>query len=89
MQYRHTYVLNDIHVIRKDDNNKFLLAFNDTHLAFETKFCLDYIPTFEPGMVISVLVYEDRGDCWSVANHKLGYKYAKDSHGKILRLIGE
>ena len=88
-QYSKTYVLNDLYVIRKDSDERFLLAFNDTHLPFEVNFCTDYKPTFQPGMMLSVLIYEDRGECWSVANQKLGYKYARDSYGKILKVKGE
>jgi hypothetical protein len=40
---------------------------------YGSRFCPDYIPAFKPGLRLSVIVYEDRKTCWSIADKRLGY----------------
>jgi hypothetical protein len=76
--YKKTFVLNDLQIVKKyEPEEKYLLAFSDTHLSFVTKICDDYKPNFQEGAKLKLLVYEDRGTCWSVAGEKLGYKYER------------
>lgn len=75
-QFHHTYVVNNVEVIdnANREQGRYAMAFGDTHLQFDTTFCADYNPQFPIGIKLEVLVYEDRGSCWSISNHKLGYK---------------
>lgn len=72
-QFHHTYVLNDLTVVHKVSESEWVLMFNENHTSFTTKFCDDYLPQFQEGTRIKIMVYEDRGTCWSVSNKKLGY----------------
>lgn len=72
-QFHHTYVLNDLTVVHKISESEWVMMFNDNHDRFTTKFCADYLPKFREGTVLKSLVYEDRGECWSISNKKLGF----------------
>lgn len=85
-QYHHSYIYTNVYVKHKLTDYKYTLAFADTDDEFDTQFCNDYKPTFEEGMLIEKLEFEDRGVCWSVADTKLGYKFARDEHRKIIRI---
>lgn len=86
-QFHHTYIVNGVDVI--DNSNReagrYVLAYADTHLEFDTTFCPDYIPQFPIGVRLEVLVYEDRGACWSISNKKLGYKVRRGENDERQR----
>lgn len=82
-QFHHTYVLNDVQVLRRDSHELYLMQ-TSAHQPFEMKFCPDYTPDLDEGSLLKVIVYEDRGECKSVSDKKLGYIVARDEHGKTI-----
>lgn len=52
---------------------------------FFTIFCADYEPQFSAGQTLLVLKYEDRGNCWSVANTHPAYLIRRDANGKAIK----
>lgn len=49
---------------------------------FYATFCADYEPQFSGGQTLTVLKYEDRGVCWSVANTHPAYLIKRGEDGK-------
>lgn len=77
-QYQHTYTLSGLTVLEHGVQiGEYHLLINSIHRDFHTRFCEDYIPHFPNGAVITELVYEDRGGCWSISDSKLGYILAR------------
>jgi hypothetical protein len=79
----HTYVLNDVLVLRRDAPDKYLMQ-TDSGQAFEFKFCDDYLPELPTPSRLKTIVYEDRRTCKSVADKQLGYILARDEHGRLI-----
>lgn len=50
-------------------------------IEFFTRFCPDYEPQFSAGQTLTVLKYEDRGACWSVARTHPAYLIKRDDNG--------
>lgn len=86
---KHVYTLTHVLVRRQDGNDAYQMQLQDTHELFEAKFCPDYLPPLEEGMLLKLLVYEDKGTCWSVRGPKLGYLFVRDEKGIIVRQKGD
>jgi hypothetical protein len=80
---QHTVSLHDVRVIRKDAEDMYLLQAGI--YQFEAKFCRDYLPDFDPGTTLKVLVYEDRGQCKSIGGQHNGFLVARDVHGMPIK----
>ena len=52
---------------------------------FWVHFCEDYEPQFSAGMTLTLLTYQDMGDCWSVKNTHPAYLLKRDRKGKIIK----
>ena len=82
-QFHHTYVLNDVSILRKDAADRYLMRVGNQ--IFEMQFCSDFTPDFDPDTLLKVIVYEDRGTCQSVSDSRLGYILARDDHGQPIK----
>lgn len=73
--------LHNVHVLR--DIGRYSYWFqSETGAKFYSTFCADYEPQFSEGQTLTVLKYEDRGVCWSVANTHPAYLILRDDNGK-------
>lgn len=80
-QFNHTYVLNDVKVLERQADNRYLLQ-TDHHVDFTFKTCPDSTVDWLAGSKLKVLVYEDRGSCASVSDKQLGYVVYRDKQGR-------
>lgn len=80
-QFNHTYVLNDVKVIRRQSDSFYLLQ-TDHHVDFTFKACPDSKIDWLEGSTLKVLVYEDRGSCASISDKRFGYLVKRNSAGE-------
>lgn len=76
-QLNHTYTLHDVRVLRKYDDYKFRVQMEDG-MPVTLQFCPTYKPQIDPGMTLSLLVYEDKGGCKAIDDARLGYVVKRD-----------
>lgn len=74
----------NVYVMRDVGRYRYQLRFPNG-LEVWTTFCPDYEPMFSAGQTLTILKYEDRGACWSVANTHPAYLILRDDHGKPVR----
>lgn len=85
--YNHTYSLHDVRILQHYATDHWRMAVG--YQEFDTVFCPDYKPQFDVGMTLLLLKYEDKGTCWSINNHKLGYIILRDKQGNIILQKGD
>src|SRR5262249_9753196 len=81
-KFHATYVLDDVHLLQRGSNPVLSAMQIDQGQVFWFRFCDDYVPDLDLGSTLKTIVYEDRGHCKSISNHKLGYIVLRDSTGK-------
>jgi hypothetical protein len=54
-------------------------------VKFYSTFCADYEPQFSAGQTLTILKYEDRGVCWSVANTHPAYLIKRGADGRPVK----
>lgn len=72
--------LHDVKVLRDIGRYDYWLETKDAG-KFYTTFCADYEPQFSAGQTLTILKFEDRGACWSVANTHPAYKLRRNPDG--------
>ncbi len=79
------HMMHDIQVLAVG-MDEFHYEFRDEYgTLFWAHFCHDYQPQFAPGMTLTILTYQDMGECWSVLNTHPAYLIKRDHHGKIIK----
>lgn len=53
-------------------------------IDFTTNICNSYKVTFSPGVTLTRLWYEDKGECWEVSKDDLGYVFLKDKKRDVV-----
>lgn len=81
-QFYHTYTEHGLRVLRQSGELVEFQKESRNHgpvgQRFTLKFCPDFVPRFEAGNFVEVLVYEERFACESVADRKLGFIVERD-----------
>lgn len=74
-QYQNMHALYNVSVLDRT-GSEYRMA-TDDRIPFTTRFCDDKVPDFQPGYRLTSLIYEDRGNCWSVAPDGTQYIIAR------------
>ena len=78
-----TFTFHDVRVVKEADPHRWLLSTAYTG-AWWITLCPGYTPRWEPGYLLTVLVYEDRG-CKSLSGSKMGFVIARDGQGQPIK----
>lgn len=83
-QFNRTYVIHDAYIVKQLAPSRFLMQI-PSGLPFVAIFCRDSeTSAWENGIKLSVLVYEDRGRCWSIADKRLGWTAVRNRQGLMV-----
>ena len=79
-----TVLMHNVHVLRTIDDYHYLMKTEDG-IVFHAHFCSTYEPQFDGGMILDVLQFEDRGDCWDLRRTHPAYLIRRDHNGRIIK----
>lgn len=68
-----------VHVLRTLDSYNYLLRDDESKYPYHAHFCANLEPMFDGRMILEILKYEDRGDCWDIRNTHPAYLIRRDS----------
>ena len=76
-----TVLMRNVHVLRTIDSYTYLMK-SEEGTVFHAHFCTNYEPQFDGGMILDVLQYEDRGDCWDIRRTHPAYLIRRKPNGQ-------
>jgi hypothetical protein len=76
--------LRNVKVLRTLSEYEYSLQESDGTVIM-VRFCTDYEPQFDAGMTLTLLNYQDRGNCWSLLDLHPKYTILRDDTGKVIK----